>query len=57
MQQLFLALRDNRADTNRFFSAITGSTPLPAFMSPDNVERIMAGASTGAGRRSDASGA
>lgn len=50
MQQLFSALRHSRADTNRFFSAITGSSPLPAFMSPDSLERIMAGAAGAAGR-------
>jgi 2-polyprenyl-6-methoxyphenol hydroxylase-like FAD-dependent oxidoreductase len=44
MQQLFLALRDNPDDTNAFFSAITGSRPLPEFMAPANIERIIAGA-------------
>jgi 2-polyprenyl-6-methoxyphenol hydroxylase-like FAD-dependent oxidoreductase len=44
MQQLFVALRDKQDATNRFFSAITGSTPLPAFMNPENLERILAGA-------------
>jgi 2-polyprenyl-6-methoxyphenol hydroxylase-like FAD-dependent oxidoreductase len=44
MQRLFLALRGNQADTNQFFSAITGSRPLPEFMSPANVDRIMASA-------------
>ena len=27
-----------------FFSAITGSLPLPAFMNPENIGRIVAGA-------------
>jgi 2-polyprenyl-6-methoxyphenol hydroxylase-like FAD-dependent oxidoreductase len=40
MQQLFAALRGNQADTNQFFSAITGSRPLPEFMHPTNLERI-----------------
>jgi 2-polyprenyl-6-methoxyphenol hydroxylase-like FAD-dependent oxidoreductase len=44
MQQLFSALRGNQEATNRFFSAITGSSPLPGFMSPENLERIMANA-------------
>jgi 2-polyprenyl-6-methoxyphenol hydroxylase-like FAD-dependent oxidoreductase len=44
MQRLFLALRHNREATNRFYSAITGSRPLPAFMHPENLERIMASA-------------
>jgi 2-polyprenyl-6-methoxyphenol hydroxylase-like FAD-dependent oxidoreductase len=42
MQQLFLALRRDQAATNQFFSAITGSRPLPEFMDPENLERIMA---------------
>ena len=46
MQQLFAALRGNRDATNRFFSAITGSSPLPSFMNPDNLERILARAGT-----------
>jgi 2-polyprenyl-6-methoxyphenol hydroxylase-like FAD-dependent oxidoreductase len=41
MQQLFAALRDNQEDTNRFYSAITGSSPLPAFMNPENIRRIV----------------
>jgi hypothetical protein len=46
MQQLFAALRGNRDATNRFFSAITGSSPLPSFMNPDNLKRILASAGT-----------
>jgi 2-polyprenyl-6-methoxyphenol hydroxylase-like FAD-dependent oxidoreductase len=42
MQQLFAALRGNREATNQFYSAITGSSPLPAFMNPDNIGRIVA---------------
>ena len=42
MQRLFLALRGNQAATNQFFSAITGSRPLPEFMHPENLDRIMA---------------
>jgi 2-polyprenyl-6-methoxyphenol hydroxylase-like FAD-dependent oxidoreductase len=44
MQRLFAALRGNQEATNQFYSAITGSSPLPIFMSPENIERIMAGA-------------
>jgi 2-polyprenyl-6-methoxyphenol hydroxylase-like FAD-dependent oxidoreductase len=44
MQQLFAALRGNQDDTNRFLSAITGSSPLPAFMNSENIGRIVAGA-------------
>ena len=42
MQALFAALRANREATNEFYAAISGSTPLPAFMHPDNIGRIMA---------------
>jgi len=48
MQQLFAALRSNPDATNRFFSAITGSSPLPAFMDPANLQLIL----TRAGRPS-----
>ena len=41
MQQLFAALSGNQEATNQFYSAITGSSPLPAFMNPENLERIM----------------
>jgi 2-polyprenyl-6-methoxyphenol hydroxylase-like FAD-dependent oxidoreductase len=44
MQRLFLALRGNQQATNEFLSAITGSRPLPAFMNPENLDRIMASA-------------
>jgi 2-polyprenyl-6-methoxyphenol hydroxylase-like FAD-dependent oxidoreductase len=44
MRQLFAALKDNREATNEFFSAITGSRPLPGFMNPENIERIVSGA-------------
>ena len=42
MQQLFAALRGNQEATNRFYSAMTGSSPLPAFMNPENLDRILA---------------
>jgi 2-polyprenyl-6-methoxyphenol hydroxylase-like FAD-dependent oxidoreductase len=45
MQRLFAALRGNQEATNQFFSAITGSSPLPEFMNPENLERIIAGPS------------
>ncbi len=44
MQALFAALHGNQAATNQFYSAITGSLPLPAFMNPENIGRIIAGA-------------
>ena len=43
MQQLFGAMHGNQAATNQFFSAITGSLPLPVFMNPENIGRIVAG--------------
>jgi hypothetical protein len=45
MRALFGALRGNREATNAFLSAITGAIPLPEFMSPDNISRIMVAAS------------
>lgn len=41
MRRLFAALRGNQAATNKFYSAMTGSSPLPEFMNPDNLERIV----------------
>jgi 2-polyprenyl-6-methoxyphenol hydroxylase-like FAD-dependent oxidoreductase len=49
MQQLFAALRGNQEATNEFYSAITGSRPLPAFMNPENLNRIFARAKLEAG--------
>jgi 2-polyprenyl-6-methoxyphenol hydroxylase-like FAD-dependent oxidoreductase len=46
MPQLFAALRGNQQDTDRFLSAITGSRPLPSFMNPENLDRIMSSAGT-----------
>jgi 2-polyprenyl-6-methoxyphenol hydroxylase-like FAD-dependent oxidoreductase len=42
MQRLFAALHGNQDATNEFYSAMTGSRPLPAFMNPENLGRIMA---------------
>lgn len=47
MQQLFSALRSNQEATNQFYSALTGSRPLSAFMNPENLARIIASAGTG----------
>jgi 2-polyprenyl-6-methoxyphenol hydroxylase-like FAD-dependent oxidoreductase len=44
MQQLFAALRGKHEATKQFYSAITGSRPLPTFMNPENIDRIMAAA-------------
>ena len=44
MQALFAALAGNRDATSQFYSAITGSRPLQAFMNPENIGRILANA-------------
>jgi hypothetical protein len=44
MQQLVAALRINQDATNQFYSALTGSRPLPTFMNPENIGRIVASA-------------
>ena len=41
MQALFGALHRSQPATNQFFSAITGALPLPKFMNPENIGRIM----------------
>jgi len=43
MQRLFAALHGNLDATNEFYSALTGSHPLPAFMNPENLGRIREG--------------
>jgi hypothetical protein len=44
MRALFAALHENQEATNRFFSALTGSTSIQAFMRPENIDRITASA-------------
>jgi 2-polyprenyl-6-methoxyphenol hydroxylase-like FAD-dependent oxidoreductase len=44
MRELFGALCGNQDATDRFYSAITGSLPLPEFMAPDNIGRIVGSA-------------
>jgi flavin-dependent dehydrogenase len=41
MQQLFAALRGNRAETDRFVGAVEGTVPIAEFFSPENVRRIV----------------
>jgi 2-polyprenyl-6-methoxyphenol hydroxylase-like FAD-dependent oxidoreductase len=43
MQALFLALRDNQEDTNRFLGTIAGTVSPLEFFAPENLERILAG--------------
>lgn len=40
-QHLFSALHGNQDATNQFYAAITGAVPLPQFMNPDNLARIV----------------
>jgi 2-polyprenyl-6-methoxyphenol hydroxylase-like FAD-dependent oxidoreductase len=42
LQALFAGLHRDREATNQFYSAITGSTPLPQFLNPENIARIAA---------------
>ena len=46
MQELFAALRTNQDATNAFLSAITGAAPLGAFLSPENLSRVIGTAAT-----------
>jgi flavin-dependent dehydrogenase len=41
MQQLFWALRDNRAEADRFHGTVAGTTDPREFFSPENVARIV----------------
>ena len=41
MQQLFAALHGNREATGEFYAALTGAVPLPVFMNPENIGRIL----------------
>jgi 2-polyprenyl-6-methoxyphenol hydroxylase-like FAD-dependent oxidoreductase len=46
MQELFAALRTNQEATNAFLSAITGAAPLGAFLSPENLSRLIGATAT-----------
>lgn len=41
MQQLFAALRENQAETDRFVGAVEGTVPIPEFFAPENIQRIV----------------
>jgi hypothetical protein len=41
MRALFAALHDNTEATEQFYAALTGASPLPEFMNPDNIGRIV----------------
>ena len=55
MQELFAALRDNQPATDAFLSAITGATPLPEFMSDENLAKIVGAARAGTSERDGSS--
>jgi flavin-dependent dehydrogenase len=42
IQALFGALLNNQAETDRFIGTIVGTTPIPEFFNPINIQRIMA---------------
>jgi hypothetical protein len=44
LQKLFAALRNNQQGTDEFFAALTGATPMPVFMDPENIHRLLASA-------------
>jgi 2-polyprenyl-6-methoxyphenol hydroxylase-like FAD-dependent oxidoreductase len=44
LRELFAALHHDREATNQFYSAITGAVPLPSFMNPENIGRIVSSA-------------
>jgi flavin-dependent dehydrogenase len=41
MQQIFAALLGNQPDTDRFMGVMAGTTSIPEFFAPENVERIL----------------
>jgi len=43
MQQLFVALLGNQAETSRFLGTIVGTVSIPEFFAPQNLQRIIAG--------------
>lgn len=44
MRRLFEALRSNQDETDRFFGIFAGTVPIPEFFSPENMQRVIAGA-------------
>jgi 2-polyprenyl-6-methoxyphenol hydroxylase-like FAD-dependent oxidoreductase len=41
LQQLLMALVHNQVETNRFFGIIVGTVPIPEFLAPANLQRII----------------
>jgi 2-polyprenyl-6-methoxyphenol hydroxylase-like FAD-dependent oxidoreductase len=56
LQELFAALRHNQPATDAYLSAMTGATPLPEFMSEENVARIIDAARAPSAKPRPASG-
>jgi 2-polyprenyl-6-methoxyphenol hydroxylase-like FAD-dependent oxidoreductase len=48
LQRLLGAVQTSQKDMDAFVSVIAGTVPVPEFFGPDNTQRIMAGAATGA---------
>jgi 2-polyprenyl-6-methoxyphenol hydroxylase-like FAD-dependent oxidoreductase len=48
MQQFFAALRGNQPEIDRFLGCVAGTTCIPEFFAPENVQRIIAGAAPAA---------
>jgi flavin-dependent dehydrogenase len=44
--QLYYALRENQAETDRFFGTIAGTVSIPEFFAPENIQRIIASQKT-----------
>jgi flavin-dependent dehydrogenase len=42
LQHLLVALLHNQVETNRFFGIIVGTVPIPEFLSPANLQHIIA---------------
>ncbi|WP_242359832.1 NAD(P)/FAD-dependent oxidoreductase [Anaeromyxobacter sp. SG17] len=55
LQALFAALQHNQPATDAYLSAMTGATPLPEFMSEENVARIIDAARAGTSERDGSS--
>lgn len=50
MQMLLAALRENEAETAKFFGTVTGTIPVQDFFSPENINQIVQTAPTGPAR-------
>ncbi len=48
MQAVYLALRTNPVERDRFFGTLAGTVPIPEYYAPDNLLRIAAGVTAAA---------